>query len=305
MATVVGIWSELKTAQVETWAERVYDTFLLLDGVGKFELSDQLKELSKTATGNDDVEGGGEAEADADADAEDVAAGGGGEDAVLTESDDDSVAGPRNHAVDVWKFMMSDPAVRDATSSSGSDVASSLLVVPWEAVRNHAFVTSVADADVDVVDILAELYDKDGRGVHRDDFVALCGLFVCVCVVNVLVCLCMWDRPWVCSAYVDISCPAAVFNDNNSRKNWCQCYCCRCHCRRCRDSPFISLRIVVHFVARLDGSQGRGAFCERVLVVGVAPPFCFKVGRRWAGSPTLHVHTVGRRNRFFRCPSSR
>jgi hypothetical protein len=148
LTTVGGIWGEIKTAQIETWVARVYDTFELLDGVGKL------------AVATDD--GGGD---------------GAGNDAAQTAVTPVRAVGIAAAAVDVWKLLMSDAGVRGAGP-----------VIPWDVVRGHALSAAVACDQVDFADILSELSDAAGPGANRDDFLAICGASPCSRRVGGLTC---------------------------------------------------------------------------------------------------------------------
>ena len=140
LATVAGMWSEVKTTQIETWVTRVYDTFVLLNGVGKYSVVADDKHEQSGSEESPDSEG-------------------------LVDVDGPSSRSLAEAAADVWKLLLSDEAVRAAQGG----------FLSWDVVRDHPFVTAVAEADVDIVDVLAEISDASGPGVSRSDFIALCG----------------------------------------------------------------------------------------------------------------------------------
>lgn len=166
LATVAGMWSEVKTTQIETWVTRVYDTFVLLNGVGKYSVvaDDKQEEQSGSEESQDN------------------------EDALVDVNNGPSSRSLAEAAADVWKFLLSDEAVRAAKGG----------FLSWDVVREHPFVAAVAEADVDIADVLAEVSDASGPGVSRSDFVALCGEWAPASEKELLFCLptciehCIW-----------------------------------------------------------------------------------------------------------------
>jgi len=152
LATVAGMWSEIKTSQIETWVTRVYDTFVILNTVGKFELTDEEPAADGADAGEVDV----------------LAA-----DMSPAEREQASRAKDETAAVDIWKFLLQSAAVRD-----GGDVIS------WDVVREHPFVATAAENGSDLADVFTELSDADGPGVSRGDFLALCGEGLCFGLFN-------------------------------------------------------------------------------------------------------------------------
>ena len=169
LVTLSSMWAEIRTQQIETWVTRAYDSFVLLNALGKFGVAEaELTEEAVVVVGDvEDANGDGDGDGKVEANETEEPA------LVDSETGQGQPAREFNFAAeDIWKFLMSDEATRNCQGG----------VVPWSVIRSHPYVVAAAEANADIVDVFTENFDIDGPGVPLRDFLMLCGACVRVCV---------------------------------------------------------------------------------------------------------------------------